>query len=345
MTPRDLDRLFPVDRQREYISILQRRGGLTRRRAECLVRLWGYLLLKENHPDGAQPRTPLQELSIQSGFISCTHREAAELFYDNQDRGSDRAAGLMVDRLAALGLLDKEFDGQTLCLKIRALPELLSNLPEEKPPELIFDAFDPRADAVPVAKLMTKAYFELVRDSAATTYKISKSLRAWAANYVQCMRVVRRADTRNPVGIMILYPTTSESEVNFFHPPSRSFFLTNDRAADPFLMAKPGDPHCSSLYVRAWLIDSPHLNGESLCQFIYDTQATLRQIKQDFPAICDMYSMIIHPSHEKLRRIMGFERVSQDSQRSYYWAYLAIDRYLKLIPEKVVTDLDSGVNI
>ncbi|OUC14271.1 MAG: hypothetical protein B0A82_13425 [Alkalinema sp. CACIAM 70d] len=339
MEPKNLDQYFPCSRQKYYVSTLQRRVGLTLRRAECLVRLWAYLLLKESQDQGLLPEVSLANLTPQRDFVACTHREAAELFYANRDRGSDRAAGLMLDRLASLGVLDKRFDGQTLCLKIRTMPELLTPATEAPLPELFADAFNPRTDAVPAAQLMTRTYSELVKDPAATSYKITKNLRAWADHYRPCMRVLRRSDTLNPVGITVLYPVTSDSEVHFFYPPSRSFFLTTDRPTDPFTMATQGDPNCTSIYVRAWIIDPLYLSRHTLKQLIHDTQVTLHQMKEDFPALCDLYSMMIHPSYEELRRLMGFERVSQDTQRPYSWVYMSIDRYLNLDAVEVVNAL------
>ncbi|MBD2330140.1 hypothetical protein [Alkalinema sp. FACHB-956] len=343
MEPKHLDQYFPWNRQKYYVSTLQRRGGLTLRRAECLVRLWAYLLLKESQNQGLLPEISLANLGPQQDFVACTHREAAELFYANRDRGSDRAAGLMLDRLASLGVLDKRFDGQTLCIKIRSTPDLLTPRKEqEEIPELFADAFNPRTDAVPAAQLLTRTYAELVKDPAATSYKITKNLRAWAENYSPCMRVLRRVDNLNPVGIVVLYPVTSESEVHFFYPPSKGFFLTTDRPIDPFVMAQAGDPSCTSIYVRGWTIDPLYFNHQTLKQLIQDTQATLHRMKEDFPALCDLYSMIIHPSYEELRRLMGFERVSQDMQRPYSWVYVSIDRYLGFNAVDIVNALASS---
>jgi hypothetical protein len=73
--------------------------------------LWIYLLLKHQQELGVELRQPLTQLHIPEGFIACTHREAAELFYAQKERGSDRAAGMMIDKLLALGLIEKQFDG------------------------------------------------------------------------------------------------------------------------------------------------------------------------------------------------------------------------------------------
>jgi hypothetical protein len=339
--PTHLDQCFTPAAQKPYMEMLQQRGGLTRRRAECFVRLWSYLVLK--HLAEAATHLPqFEALYSPPDYISCTHREASELFYGDSEQGSDRAAGLMIDKLVALGLMDKKFDGQTLCLRIRDQPELVKQA-VETPPEIFMDDFDPVADAVPTAQIMTRSFYEMVKDSAFTAHKISKCLRQWGSIYAGCIKVLRRSDTHNPVGVIILYPTTATCEPLFFGPPSKGFFLTNDRPVDPFEMAKPGDPDCTSIYVRSWIIDQPYLNTERMCLLIQSCQETLRAMKQDYPALCDMYSMIIHPSYEQLREVMGFEKIAQDPQRAYAWVYLAIERYLALDPQKTVAALTSGL--
>ncbi|NEP46313.1 MAG: hypothetical protein F6K35_46795, partial [Okeania sp. SIO2H7] len=45
--PDQLNQWFPHHRQQEYVSLLMGRVGLTRRRAECFVRLWAYVWLKQ----------------------------------------------------------------------------------------------------------------------------------------------------------------------------------------------------------------------------------------------------------------------------------------------------------
>lgn len=345
MTPTLVDQLFPLVCQRQYILMLQKRGGLTRQRAEYFVRLWAYLLLK--HQEESQSKLPavLDRLYVPEGWIACTHREAAALFYGNKERGSDRAAGMMIDRLVALGLIEKHYDGQILSLQIRSLPEL--ELPEVAGDIQFFtDVFNPRTDAIPVTNLYARNYAELVRDSVVMA-KIARSLRSWSHQYAPGMRVLRRSDTRNVIGASILYPVASDCEFYFFQPPSKSFYLTTDNQVDPFKMATPGDTTCTSVYVRAWMIDSPYFNRERLYQLLEDTQKTLIRMQDDFPEICDLYSLIVHPLYEEMRRVLGFEQTCQDNQRPYSWAYLSIDRFLELDLEQALKKLrinDSSDN-
>lgn len=343
VNPESLDRWFPIERQRSYITALQERGGLTRLRAEYFVKLWAYLLLKSQQERGESLDQPLTRLYPMTEMIPCTHREAAELFYGQQEKGSDRAAGMMLDRLIGLGLLEKRFDGQTLCLRIRDLPELIFTEQSEslESVQLYPDAFNPRTDVIPVANLFIKNYTEILRDvsAAAAARKTAKCLRNWSQNYSACMRVLRRSDNLNPVGISIFYPVSSESEDSFFLPPSRNFFLTADTDVDPFKMAAPGDLDCTSVFIRAWIIDTPYMQGQHIYSFLKDAQQTLAQMQNDFPNLCDLYSLVVSPSCEELRQALGFQKTHQESQRSYYRAYLALDHFLALDIKQALSTL------
>jgi hypothetical protein len=341
--PEDLDQVFSLDHQRHYVTAFLKCGGFTRRRSECFVRLWGYLLWRyQVQMHGPQTPVVIEELTPLPEFISCTHREAAVLFYPEGEKGSDRAAGMMMDRLVALGVLDKQFDGQTQCWRIREHPELVDT--ERDALVTVFaDGFDPAVDAVQAAKLMTRSFSELVRNEAMTAHKITKCLRQWSKTYPGSINVLRRQDTQNPVGVLILYPTAESSERLFFDTPSKGLYLTNDKSDDPFKMADPGDPNCTCVYVRAWVIDPTYLNAQTMELLIKTTQSMTAAMRQDYPALCDMFSLIIHPSYEQLRKIMGFETTAQDRQRAYKWVYLAIDRYLAVDPTATVAALSAGL--
>ncbi|MGB8701656.1 MAG: hypothetical protein WCD18_19755, partial [Thermosynechococcaceae cyanobacterium] len=118
---------FPPDRQQSVIAQLQRRVGLTRIRAEYLVRLWVYLLVKQTIRQDPKAKPPIPDLVLLAEPEICTYREAANLFYGEKEQGSDRAAGLMIEKLAALGLIRKSFDGNATIIEILPIPELLNN--------------------------------------------------------------------------------------------------------------------------------------------------------------------------------------------------------------------------
>ncbi|MBM0743207.1 hypothetical protein JOY44_16585 [Phormidium sp. CLA17] len=336
--PGNLEHFFSQKHQSRYVAKLLGRGGITRRRAEYFVRLWAYLLLKQTQDLAPQTLETLVNLRPTDGLVSCTHREAAELFYGQRERGSDRAAGMMIDQLAALGLLEKRFDGQTLCLGIRPLPELISSERPETPSVLLPDQFNPRTDAIPVANLIRQTYAMAADDSAISLQRIARILRQWSQDYPVGIRVLRRADNLNPVGVAILYPTMSQSEEVFSRPPGKSFFLTSNVAVDPVEMAQVGDKSCLAVYLRAWLIDMNYLKPQHICAFQKDTQNALRRMQADFPNLCDLYSPVIHPLYEELRTLLGFQRTCEE-HRPFYWIYLALDRYLDLDIDKALVNL------
>jgi hypothetical protein len=335
--PEQIDRLFAPAHQSTYVSLLQGRGGLTRRRAEYFVRLWAYLLLKQRSLSD-QTLAPMTQLVPTDSLISCTHREAAALFYGQKERGSDRAAGMMIDQFAALGLIEKRFDGQTLCLRICPLPELVIEPKAEEPVHLQPDQFNPRTDAVPVAGLIRQTYAMTADESAISVQRIARILRQWSQSYPQGLRVLRRCDNHNPVGIAILYPTAVESEHVFSRPPAKSFYLTSNVDGDPVKLALPGDEDCMSVYVRAWILDVAYLKPPYICQLQKDTQETLARMQTEFPNLCDIYSPVIHPLYEELRLALGFQKTNED-HRPFYWIYLSLDRYLALDIEAAIAKL------
>lgn len=333
-----IDQWFPVQYQRDHVAKLLRRVGLTRRRAEYFVRLWAYLLFKQRQELGL--RSPIAQLSLPLGFVSCTHREAAELFYGNQDRGSDRAAGMMLDKLAALGLIKKQFDGNTVCIEIQALPELIDSPQAGEAAKLYADRFNPRTDTIPVAAFLAYNYNWRHKSPVALPYKIARVLRHWAEQYPTGLRVLRRHDNGNAVGFYALYPTAKASEENFFLPPRKSLHLSSAAETDPIQMALVGDRDCTSAFVRSWMIDQPYAQRDHICLFLRDTQATLTHMQTDFPNLCDLQTLIIHSCFEQLARAVGFQKTGQDSQSFIYWMYLAIDRFLELDIEQAIEKLD-----
>lgn len=320
MDPEELDRWFSSEAQLKQVKQLTGKMGLTRRRAECFVRFWGYLLLKSN-PE------PLHQLRIPLDWVICTHREAAALFYSESNTGSERAAGMMLDKLAALGLIKKQFDGNTLQWQIEPLPE--DRLKSSSLQKLYPDGFDPRSDAIPVANLLSTNYNWMNKINSTTPLRIVRLLRQWANQYCVGMRVLRRQDTLNPIGFCLLYPVAQESEICFFLSPNKSLHLSSGSEMDPITMAIPGDPNCQVIFARSFVID-PSFMQAGQCLLLEDAQVTLQKMKQDFPNVCDIQTMVIHPSYEKLAVALGFQRMGAPSQLSIYWMHLALDRFLTL---------------
>jgi hypothetical protein len=326
---------FPPDRQYHYVEHLREQRGLTRRRAECFVRLWAYLMLKQLHP---LPQPPIHDLAPLDRPVSCTHREASDLFYYESERGSDRSAGMMIDQLVHAGLVEKNFDGNTNMILIRDVPGLVqSTLPQAI--SLQPDEFNPRTDAIPVATLLAHNYNWMTSSKTAVAHKATRLLRQWAQHYPSTMRVLRRSDTLQPVGFYVLYPIASASEGNLFLRPSISLHLCTDGIVDPIEMAQPGDPHCVAVFTRSWTIDEAYKNYETVCLFMRDTQQTFTKMRQDFPNISDIYVMPIHPSYEALANVLGFQKTVQDPQSYLCWMYLALDHFLALDVEKAIARL------
>jgi hypothetical protein len=335
----ELDRWFSREQRDKLGTILMKRVGITRTRTECFLRLWVYLLVKQKRESDARIKPPLTKLELLIKEVSCTHREAAELFYCDRERGSDRAAGMMLDKLAALRLIKKSFDGNTSNIEIQPISEILEASYIEVPIQLQIDLFNPRCDAILVATLLSTNYHWLNRSSE-NVQTIAKRLRFWASQYPNGMRVLRRTDNLNPVGFYCLYPVRDTSEKNFSIPSTKVFTLASkDPDFEPFEMAAPGDKNCLSIFIRSWTIDSAFLQNYRVA-FIEDTQQVLQQMLKDFPNLCDIYTLMIHPSYEELAQALGFHKTIGDTQ-SIYWMYLAVDRFLAL---NVKAILDSKRN-
>jgi hypothetical protein len=342
LNPEDLDRWFLPEQQRHYVSVLLGRIGLTRRRAECFVRLWAYLLLKQQLLwEQSSTAHPIEKLTLPDDFIPCTHREAAILFYAQKERGSERSAGMMIDKLSALGLVNKQFDGNTLCLQIH--PSL--NLHAQPAPKPLLDgcvdAFNPRTDAIPVATFLARNYNWMNQNTDTLPQNIARWLRLWAQQYDVGMRVLRRNDNLNPVGFFVLYPIAAQSEDRFFMAPTKSLHLCSAREIDPIAMAQLGDMDCNAVFIRSWMLDPPYNQKRHKVQLLKDTQQTLKRLRQDFPNVCDLYALMIHPSYEELIETLGFQKTYQDPLLSIYWAYIAIDRFLELDVEQKVEKLSG----
>ncbi|MDB9495051.1 hypothetical protein PN441_09330 [Spirulina major CS-329] len=334
----EFDQWVNPEQYQDWVERLIQRVGLTRVRAECLVRLWIYALAHEGRP------APLTQLTQPAGLVTCSHRQAAELFYGDKEQGSDRSAGMMLDKLAALGFIGKRFDGNTTQITIQPLAlALFAETQGEHRilPPLHLDDFDPRCDAIPVAQLLATNYNWMNHNTEAVPHRIARLLRGWARQYSVGMRVLRRDDNQNPVGFFLLYPVTSESEANFFGPPNRGLHLSAIREVDPFKMATPGDASCVAVFIRSWMIAPDYLNAYRRV-FVQDVQRTLEQMTVDFPNLCDIYTLIIHPSYEALTAVLGFQSIGRDPQTSIQWMYFACDRFMDLDLDKALAQLNNG---
>ena len=327
-----LDQWFPPSARQPIVAQLVKRVGLTRIRAEYFVRLWVYLLVKQQGNDlrsVGDPRLPkpLTELVPLTHPEVCSLSEVSQLFYSDQDQGSARSAGMILVKLAALGLIHKSFDGNTTQITILPIPELMAAAPPLA--EVVIDQFDPRSDAIPVANMLAQNYNWMNRNQETVPHRIVQLLRQWSGQYPIGLRVLRRCDNGNPVGIYVLYPTAKVSDANFFTSPGKGLHLSSMQSVDPFIMAEVLDAECVSVFIRSWMIDRLYLTTHKQL-FLKDVQQTLGKMQQDFPNLCDLHTLIIHPKYEAMALDLGFQKTIQDSKLSVYWMYLALDRFLAL---------------
>ena len=93
-------------------------------------------------------------------------------------------------------------------------------------------------------------------------------------------------------------------------------------------MARPGED-CRAVFVRSWVLQTDYREaGQPL--LLLDSQQIFRQMLEDFPNLCDIHTLMIHPSFEPFVNQLGFQKTVGDSQSSVYWMYLALDRFLEL---------------
>ena len=342
--PGCLDQWFPLEQQHRYVSLvlgnIGKRVGLTRYRTEYFVRLWAYLWLKQQLSLGKKIIPPIKELGMPEGFVSCTHREAAEVFYAHRERGGERSAGMMLDKLVNIGLLEKQFDGNTICLRI--LPLIVYTPPPiEIALKFKVDAFDPKADAIPIASLFVNSdnWHPIKVNSAVAIPRIVRSLRTWSKQYPLGMRVLRRCDNSNPVGFYLFYPTASESEANFFLTPRKSMYLGTSEKEDPVKMAIPGCENCTSIFARNWFIEKRYMKKPQVIQLLEDGQETIKCMREDFPYLSDLYTLILSPYLEALAKALGCQKITEDVTLDAYWMYLPIDRFLALDIQQIISKL------
>lgn len=327
----DLNLWFPEARQSKVVErlISSQDVGLTEKRAKYLVRLCAYLCIKQRLASQPNAVPPLKELVPPEQFMNCTHREAHELFYSDQERGSERAAGAMLTTLSDLGLIKSRFTGNTTQVLIKPIPQLLDGFQEAQTATLEIDDFNPRGDAVPLSALLANNYNWMNRNNRSIPRRICDLLRQWSTQYETGIRVLRRTDNQNPVGLYLLFPIAKASESVLHGPPNEGLHLGSLNETDPFNMAIPGDETCTSLFVRSWMIDEMYRQDYTV-MFLEDVQITLGKMQADFPNLCDLWTLIIHPRYHRLATRVGFQRYNQKTGNTIYWMYQSFDRFIDL---------------
>jgi hypothetical protein len=62
-------------------------------------------------------------------------------------------------------------------------------------------------------------------------------------------------------------------------------------------------------------------------------------MQQDYPNLCDLYAIILHPVHDEVRLALGFQKTCEDTQMPLYWVYEAIDRFIALDVRQALANL------
>jgi len=330
----DVNSWFPSDCQQRYIDIIVGQSGLTRRQATCFVRLWGYAQLQRDSP------LPIDILSRQQDQLYCSHAMAADLFYYDRNSGSDRSAGMMIDQLVAKHLVKREpFDGTCTRLSLQ-IPEGFLPAPSVLPKQFYLDAFEPRCDAPIVASMLEESYSWMSQKTAATSFKMTKVLRQWASQYPGGLRVLRTDLDREPVGLSVFFPVHASCEEQFHLPPSDSLHLSTINSDDPIQIATPGDTECCTVFIRSWQIKPCYWSYGTACQMLQDSQATLAQMQQAFPNLCDIYTITIHPRLEAFALALGFKGMKSDPNSALRWLYMPLDRFLATNIDDALVEFD-----
>ena len=174
----------------------------------------------------------------------------------------------------------------------------------------------------------------------APAQRICDLLRKWASQYNVGMRVLRRTDNQNPVGFYLLFPITRGSEAVLYGLPNEGLHLGSLNESDPFEMAKPGDETCRSLFVRSWVISEDY-RQDYTSLLLEDVQTTLGKIQEDFPNLCDLWTLIIHPRYDRLATKVGFQRYNQNTGNTLYWMYQSYDRFMAMDMRSEMRDFRS----
>lgn len=335
-TPHTVNEWFPLAHQNRYVETISGQFGLTRRQATCFVRLWGYGALKSS------PQTlPLTTLGKSIASFDCSHREAAELFYCDQTRGSERSAGMMVNQLAAKHLVRRDpFDGGPTRLALQIPESFLPQSLSVSSTQLYADTFDARKDATRVSLFLEESYSWMNPQSDTASYQIIRSLRRWASLYPEGLRVLRTKADHEPIGFAVFHPVHPDSEKNFHLPPSSSLHLSTMDDHDPIRIALSPDEDCYAVFVRSWQIKSPYFNYPTACQFLQDTKVTLTHMQAAFPSLCDIYTIAIHPRLEMLAFTLGFKPMKADPDSALRWIHMPLDQFLALDIDAALVEFD-----
>lgn len=346
LSPNDVQTWFPAALQQRYVDhILMQSNShagsvkLTHVQAQHLVRLWGYAYIKQH----GIVQSPIKALSRRVDSFFCSHSEAASLFYAERDGGGTaRSAGLMLRTFESKSLIQCE-SSKGSPTKIRLNIPHPFDLPAEDPKgDVVPDAFRPRLDASTLANLLTVLFHYDAERAQVFEHDLNRVLREWFKRYPKGLRVLRQVKSKKPIAVVTAFPVHPESGEKFGLPPSESLYLNRirQRAADPIQFAEPGCLDCYVAYIRCWHIKPGWWSPKTVLQLLQETRSMLQQMHQDFPELCDVYSIVLHPHHEDFAVRLGFDITRTDPQMSQSWAHIALDRFFELNPTVLLQDFD-----
>ena len=172
------------------------------------------------------------------------------------------------------------------------------------------------------------------------SYKITRVLRQWVTLCPDGLRVLRRKGDDEPVGFAALFPVHPDSEEKLHLQPSLCLHLITLDDEDPFKAASPGDEECYAIFIRSWRVKREYWNYSTACQFLQDSQATLRHMQASFPNLCDLFTIAIDPHTEALALTLGFKPMKADQTSSIHWLYMPLDRFLSLDCDETMVEFD-----
>lgn len=171
---------------------------------------------------------------------------------------------------------------------------------------------------------------------------VRRGIRQWSQRYPTGLRGLRLPPNNNPIAFAAIFPIHEDSEIIFDMPPSQSLYLSRFHldAKDSIQFAPPGDDQCHIAYIRSWEIHPDFWNYENALLLTQDTQATLRELCQDYPELSQVYSIAIHPRLAAFAKSLGFEIMRPDPNTSLYWLYISLDNFLALDADDLLADFD-----
>lgn len=355
----DIDIWFPSHARDRYVKQVVRKSDLTPTQSQYFVRLWGYGCLKQY----GNEKIPISTLENDINPFLCPQREAADLFYGENQKTSSSARS-MIDKFVKAGLVIRESargDKTLITLNIPAVFEIQDSDRNRVDysnkkyayKEIYVTKFDIKNDRVAVANFVEEI-FKFSYDVPDFMQKnIGDGLRNWYKRYPQGMRVMRCANSatlsedyddgkpEETIGFSAVFPVHPKSENMFYGSPRKSihFIDFSPDKEDPIQYAEEGDG-CTSAYIRGWQIKPEAWSYNSALTLLNDTQRNLSRMIEVYPELSDLYSIGIHPQLVRFALTIGFEILNRGNDKTLSWLFIPFDRFLKIDGEKALLNFD-----